>query len=413
MDDPRRPTSAAYLGFAVFGSFWGAWGASIPAIRDQAALSEGQLGTALLFVGAGALPAMPVAGRLVDRWGTRVPAVLLAALGLAGILVAATARDVVSLSIALLVLGAVSGAADVAINALAGSAQAATGAPVIGRAHAIFSASVVVASLGTGAARAAGMPLVVAFAVLAAVGAVVAGTLLARSTPAPAVAEHRAPGGRTPQLAGGPARPLLLLGGLGALAFAVENGHQTWSALYLGDILGAGPAAAAAGPAVFAAVVALTRWITADLSTRRPVAVLLGGCLLAAVGTCALAVAPSVDLGLLALAGAAAGTAVLFPTLLSVLTSRVPEGTRGAATSVVAAIAYLGFLAGPVYVGRWADAVELPGAMLALAALAAALAALAPTSVHRLTRAHAAGATAAPCTDTARRPTAQDSPAAH
>jgi hypothetical protein len=40
-------------------------------------------------------------------------------------------------------------------------------------------------------------------------------------------------------------------------------------------------------------------------------------------------------------------------------------------------VAYLGFLAGPVYVGTWAGAVGLPGAMLAVAALAAGLALLA------------------------------------
>ncbi len=399
----RTPIAAAYLGFAVFGGFWGIWGASIPAIRDQAGISDGQLGTALLFVGAGALPAMPVAGRLVDRWGTRVAAVLLAALGLAGILIAATARDLVSLSVGLAVLGAVSGAADVAINAVAGSAQAATGAPVISRAHALFSAAVVVSSLGTGAAGAAGMPLVVAFAVLAG-GALAAAIGLARHAPAPAAAGHLGTGRRTSKPRGGPAGPLLILGGLGALAFAVENGHQSWSALYLGDVLDAGPTAAAAGPAVFAATVALTRWSTADLSTRHPGAVLFVGCLLATAGTTALASATSVGFGLLALAVAATGTAVLFPTLLSVLTSRVPEDVRGAATSVVATIAYLGFLAGPVYVGRWADTIELPGAMLALAALAATLAVLAPISVHRLT--NAARPTRAPASmDTAPMPT--------
>jgi MFS family permease len=386
--------AAAYLGFAVFGSFWGSWGASVPAIRDQAGITDGQLGTALLCIGAGALPAMPVAGRLVDRWGTRVAAALLTALGLAGILVAATAHDLVSLSVGLAVLGAVSGAADVAINAVAGSAQATTGAPVIGRAHATFSAAVVVCSLAAGGARATGMPLVVTFAVLAS-GALATAIVLAHMAPSPSVSSHRATDRRTTKPRVGPVRPLVVLGGLGALAFAVENGHQSWSALYLGDVLDAGPTAAAAGPAVFAAIVAVARWSTAGISTRRPAAVLLGGCLLATAGTTALASATSVGLGLLALAVAATGTAVLFPTLLSVLSSRVPEGVRGAATSVVATIAYLGFLAGPVYVGRWADAVELPGAMLALAALAATLAVLAPISVHRLTNASAAGTTGA------------------
>lgn len=53
---------APYLGFAVFGAFWGAWGAAIPAVRNQANINDGQLGTALLFVGVGALPAMLLAG---------------------------------------------------------------------------------------------------------------------------------------------------------------------------------------------------------------------------------------------------------------------------------------------------------------------------------------------------------------
>src|ERR671917_1494648 len=84
---PRRN---AYAGFAVFGAFWGAWGASIPAIRDQAAVTDGQLGTALLFIGAGALPAMLLAGRAVDRWHERATALLLMALGGAGVAVAGT-----------------------------------------------------------------------------------------------------------------------------------------------------------------------------------------------------------------------------------------------------------------------------------------------------------------------------------
>jgi MFS family permease len=142
------------------------WGASIPALRAQAGVSDGELGTALLFVGAGALPAMLLAGRLVDRWGGRATGSLLVVLAGAGVLVAGAAHDLLSLSAALAGLGAASGAADVAINSTAGSAQRATGRPVLSRAHATFSAGVVVASLLTGAGRALGALLVVPFAVL-------------------------------------------------------------------------------------------------------------------------------------------------------------------------------------------------------------------------------------------------------
>jgi MFS family permease len=87
---------------------------------------------------------------------------------------------------------------------------------------------------------------------------------------------------------------------------------------------------------------------------------------------------------LLGLGTAAAGTAVLFPTLLGVLTARVPEHARGTATSIVTTVAYLGFLAAPVYVGRWAEIAGLRGAMFALAALAAALAPVVAVGLRRV-----------------------------
>jgi hypothetical protein len=393
----------AFAGFAVFGAFWGAWGASIPAIRDQAGVTDGQLGAALLFIGAGALPAMPLSGRAVDRWGLRATAALLALLGAAGLLVAAAARDLVTLALGLALLGASSGAADVAINTAAGSAQRACDRPVVTRAHATFAAAVVGASLLAGALRGLDAPVVTPFVVVAGAAAAVA-TALARAGLDP---ERRdalrasTPGGVPPRPAV-PLAPLLVLGGLGALAFAVENAHQSWSALYLEDELGAGPAVAAAGPAVFAAVIAVTRFASASVAARRPAAVMMAGSALAAAGTAIVAGAGGVPAGLAGLALAAAGTAALFPTLMSVLTATVPDERRGTATSVVTTVAYLGFIAGPVYVGTWAGAVGLPGAMLAVAALAAGLALLAGAALRRISP----PATDSPCGVTAPAPAA-------
>jgi MFS family permease len=388
----------AFASFAVFGAFWGAWGASIPAIRDQAGVSDGQLGVALLFIGAGALPAMPLSGRVVDRWGLRATAALLALLGGAGLLVVAVGRDLVTLALALTLLGAASGAADVAINTAAGSAQRASDRPVVGRAHATFSAAVVAASLLAGAFLGLDAPLMTPFAVVA-LAAVAVAVALARAglqrerrdrvgsatDRVAGGAPRAAPAGRAPSRRARPAvrlAPLLVLGGLGALAFAVENAHQSWSALYLADELGAGPAVAAAGPAVFAAVIAVTRFGSANLAARRPNAVIVAGSVLAAAGTAIVAGAGAVVVGLAGLALAAVGIAALFPTLMSVLTEMAPDSRRGAATSVVTTVAYLGFIAGPVYVGIWAGAVGLPGAMLAVAGLAAGLALLAAAGLR-------------------------------
>jgi MFS family permease len=75
---------------------------------------------------------------------------------------------------------------------------------------------------------------------------------------------------------------------------------------------------------------------------------------------------------------AAAGTAVLFPTLLGIVSRNVDETHRGRATSIVNIVSYLGFLVGPVYIGLLADATGLRGAMLAVLAMALALFTLTP-----------------------------------
>jgi MFS family permease len=376
---PRHLIASAYVAFAAFGSFWGVWGASVPRVQHQAGIGDGQLGFALLFVGAGALPAMLLAGRALDRWGLTVAAVVIGALGVAGAGLALTAVSLVSLCVGLAFVGATSGAADVAENAVAGRAEKIAGRPVITRAHGIFSSLVVLASLATGLASAASLPLAVPFTAVA-VLALVAGASLFKTLPAGVAAQGRdrigaadpAPSGRWKTV------PFLLIGVLGALAFASENAHQSWSAVFAHDELHAGVGPSAVAPAVFAGTVAITRFAIGGLKSAHARTVLLAGALAAAAGAALIAAAPTLFVAGLGLAAAAAGTAVLFPTLLGVVSRSVDESHRGRATSLVTTVSYLGFLLGPVYVGLWADAVGLRGAMVAVAALAVGLFVLTP-----------------------------------
>jgi predicted MFS family arabinose efflux permease len=101
---------SAYVAFASFGGLWGVWGAALPAVRHAAGVTEGQLGTALLCIGAGALPAMLLTGRAVDRFGGRAVAVPSALLALSGAAAATAAANFATLAALLLVLGAMSGA---------------------------------------------------------------------------------------------------------------------------------------------------------------------------------------------------------------------------------------------------------------------------------------------------------------
>ncbi len=370
----RQLARAAYLAAATFGAFWGTWGSAVPRVRDQAGLSDAQLGSALLFISAGALPAMILTGRALDRWGLRGTAPLLVALGGAGLAAAITADGLISLCIGLVGVGMTSGAADVAMNSVGGRAEQRSGRPVITRAGAVFSTAVVASSLGTGAAFALRAPTWIPFAAVLLLS-VLAGAAVHRALSAGGSGPEPAAPNGTPR-ARMPVWPLLLVGALGALAFASENAHQSWGAVFLEDVLATGPGLSAIAPAAFAAAVAVTRFAVSALRPAHARTILVLGSVVAAAGAAILARAPSVPVALAGLVLAAAGTGALFPTLLSIVSRNVAESARGRATSIVTVVSYLGFLLGPVYVGLWAAATGLRGAMIAVAALGVALAAL-------------------------------------
>jgi MFS family permease len=377
---PRGSAAAvpAFIAFAAFGCFWGAWGASIPAIQRRAGVTDGQLGLALLLIAAGALPAMLLAGRAVDRWGRRVAALLVTALGAAGAVLPFLAVNVVGLAIGLAVVGAASGATDVAMNAVAGRAEAASGRPVITRAHGVFSTFVVLADLGTGGASALSASIVAPFIVVAIVS-LAAGLALGRPLP-PVASVENPPAGHGPPSTTRPLRirPLLLIGGLGAVAFASENAQQSWSAVFVHGEVHAGTALAAVAPATFAASVAVMRFAAGVVPVAFARHLLRAGAVTAATGALVLAGAPNFLIAVIGLVLAGFGTAVLFPTLLGIVSRNVDEDRRGRATSLVTTVSYLGFLLGPVYVGGWAAVGGLRTAMVAISGLAVALLLLAP-----------------------------------
>jgi MFS family permease len=360
-------------GFAAFGAFWGAWGATLPATQSHAGVDDGQLGVALLCIGAGALGSMRSAGALVDRWGAPALPTVLGAFAAAAVL-PGLATSTLTLCAALLVLGATSGAVDVAINAEGVSSEAVTARPVLSLAHGTFSACVVAGSLAAGALRSAGAGAQLVLILVGLVVAIVAGLLLL----VPPAAGPRAPARgslrRLPRL-------LLVLGGLCALAFFVENAWQSWGAVHLETDLDASPALGALAPALFAGAAALSRLSGHGLAGRvSELALLRGGAALGAAGTLLGALATGAALALAGVVVAGAGISICAPVLFSIAGRSAEEPVRGAAVSIVTTIAYLGFLVGPAAVGLLASATALRTSLAAVAGVALALAIVAPAS---------------------------------
>src|SRR4051794_3232434 len=131
---------------------------------------------------------MRAAGTLVDRWGAPALPATLAAFGAAAAL-PGLATSTIALCLALLVLGATSGAVDVAINAEGVRTEAASGRAVLSLAHGTFSACVVGGSLAAGALRSAGAGAELVLVLIGAAGV-----------------DTAPPLGRLPAAGGGPGR---------------------------------------------------------------------------------------------------------------------------------------------------------------------------------------------------------------
>ena len=107
-------------------------------------------------------------------------------------------------------------------------------------------------------------------------------------------------------------RALLGLGILCAVAFVVEGGIESWSALFLERELDASPAVSGLGPGVFGASMAVGRFY--GQGTRLGERTLLVGSGLLAAGGCFLAaVSPSAPVALVGLALGGAGVALYAP----------------------------------------------------------------------------------------------------
>jgi MFS family permease len=349
------------MAFVTLGIFWGAWASVLPDVQRATGVSKGALGLALLFVSLGSIPAMLfVAGPTVERFGGRAVTVACAAFAAATTL-PGLATSLPLLAFTLLLTGAASGTLDVGMNSNAGRIEAETGSRLMPLAHGLYSVGVLVGAVGAGLARGAGAgrePILVTVSVLIAL--VAAWTATERG----AISSPETHGLRFPRL-------LVLIGLVGAAAFVVEGGIESWSALFLERQLHAHPAVSGLGPGVYGAAMAAGRFF--GQGTKLPDRVLLvGGAAVAAAGCVLAAVATSPGVALAGFVLGGVGVALNAPIVFGAA-GRI----SASAVATVTTLGYAGLLVGPPLVGGVAQASSLRVSFVVLGALAAATAFLA------------------------------------
>lgn len=338
--------------FFVNGAVLASWVPHIPEVKALHGLSDGALGGVLLALAAGAILAMPVAGRLIGRFGSRTMTTF-AALSFPVLLpLPLVSPNVTGLAAALFVLGAANGTLDVSMNAQGLAIERCSDRPIMSSLHALFSVGGLVGAAVASGVMALGIgrvahALVVSGVAFACVGAAVPRLLTVE------------PARNDPTFVR-PSRALLGLGGLAFLGLLAEGAMADWSAVYLHDTLGTSGSVAADGFAAFALAMALGRFAGDRLAARFGSAFLLRASSgLAALG---LAVALAVGTPLVAIAGFGAvgfGIANIIPVLFRAA-GDVPGVAPGVALAAVATTGYAGFLAGPVLIGCTAELMGLP-----------------------------------------------------
>ncbi|MEU8786599.1 MFS transporter [Streptomyces sp. NPDC048637] len=375
-----RLRRAISLFFALDGFVFAGWVVRIPAIKEQIHASAGALGLALLGVSVGSVATMLLTGRLCRRYGNHPVTVVTAALLSLSVALPALTHSALHLGLVLLLFGAAYGGLNVAFNAAAVDLAEAVRRPILPSFHAAFSAGGLVGA-GLGGLLAPHLSPLWHLLLLTATGLVVtayAGRVLLRTPPPrPGPGPRRdgtdaVPGrGRATR---GRTRLLITVYGLITLCTAYGEGALAdWGSLHLSADLHTGPGTAAAGYAVFALLMTVSRmsgtWLLERLGDTP---VLVAGGLLAAVGMLVGALSPQLWLVYLGYALTGLGLANVFPVAVG------GAGALGGPQGVVVAstLGYTGILLGPPSIGFLTEAYGLPRALTTIAALAAVAALL-------------------------------------
>jgi MFS family permease len=364
----RTPRAVASLFFLVNGIIFGTWATLLPSFKLKFALNEVNLSIALLGMVVGALVAMPIAGQIIQRHGSRAALTILAPgfCGTLGLLV--MAPGFVSFVAAAIGFGAFKGGFDVSINSQGIAIENQLKKPIISTFQALWSIGGLVAALIVSVALKSGIAPT-AIGITAA--GLMAALVLARSrnllggdaSAAGASSAFQLPNGR-----------LLRIGILASMALFAEGVMMDWSAVYSRTVAGAAPWLAPMAYGVYSCCMAVGRlagdWLVSHCG---PAAILRSSGILTSIG---LGIMVSIHHWLATFGGLACigfGLANLVPILLSAGGRSHPDGVgRGVAT--VSMMGYLGFLVGPPVIGGIGQLVGLPSAFLLVIAFSSFIA---------------------------------------
>jgi MFS family permease len=357
--------------FLIHGLIIGAWVPHIPLAQQRLGLDLASFGLALLALAVGAVAAMPIAGVLINRWGSAPMTVATGLLFSVGFLLPPTASSSGWFVIGLFVFGVTIGAMDVSMNAQGLAVEKHMKRPVMSLLHGMF-------SIGAMSGAAVSILVLENFSsethLAGAAALTVLVTMLARPWLLPAETDRGLPGNSFFAL---PSRATIGLGSLCFLVLMAEGAVLDWSAIQLQQNFDLSAARAGLGYALFSGGMAAARLAGDRLRSRfGSVRLVRASAGLLATGMLAALLAPSADLAIIAYGIAGSGVGNIVPVLFGGGGRLEPE-TPGRGIAAVVSLGYAGFVVGPPFIGLLGEVIGLSAALgvIVVSAIIVALAA--------------------------------------
>jgi len=363
--------------FFINGLAGASWFVRIPDVQDSIGLSNALLGVTLLGLPAGAVVAMPIAGLMTNRVGSRRIALIGAVIACVGVALVGVANNAALLAAMLVVFGIGNGAMDIGMNAQGVEVESYAEHSLMSQFHGAFSVGGIAGAASGGFLASHGVdvqPHLAGIGLICFIATLVIARLL---LPRPAEHEHA----DAPALTLRAPWPIVLLGIIAFCAMLTEGAMSDWTAVYLRDI-GAGAGLAASGYALFSITMAIGR-LSGDraidaLGGRRLIRI---GGVVAAGGILLAMVLHTVPAALIGFGLVGIGVATIAPIVYSTAgrSRLIPPGTAIAAATT---IGYLGFMAGPPVIGLTAGLTGLRWALTVVVAMLGAMVMLARSMEH-------------------------------
>jgi MFS family permease len=351
--------------FFVNGAVIGTWVGQIPWVQDRFDLSKSTLGLIILTMAIGVIVALPIMGQAIVRLGSVRATRLAGTLCVLVLPLPLLAPEPWLLPLALIILGASSGAMDVSMNAHGVAVEQRIHRPIMSSLHAGWSFGGLAGAALVAAAGGVGIDprveTLIATALFAALLAVCLQRLGEGSRTAEAPAGFRRP-----------PRSVVVLALLTLIVMVTEGAMADWGGIYLTRDLGTSTSFAALAFAAFSGGMTTARVFGDWLNRRLGAATLFqGGSALAAVALGGMLLAADPGLAIAGFFLVGIGVANGVPLAFSAA-GHAP-GESGPNIAAVSSMGSLGFLAGPPFIGFLAEATSLP---LALSTLCLGLAAV-------------------------------------